>query len=133
VLSDLPVELEEIAKAIVDSAFQVHSQLGPGLLESVYEACLACELVSRGFDVKRQLHVSIVYRDMKIDSALRIDLLVNGRIIVELKAVEQDSPLYAAQLKTYLKLTGLQLGLVINFNKALIRDRIRRVILSEQK
>jgi GxxExxY protein len=121
-------EAERIVKEIVDAAFTVHSRLGPGLLESVYEACMECELKRRGLDVKRQVIVPIIYDDIIIDDGLRIDLLVEDQIIIELKAVEKHHPLFEAQVLTYLKLTNRRLALLINFNVPMIKDGIKRII-----
>ncbi len=114
---------EELAKAVVNAA------LGPGLLESVYEVCLVHELHKRGLSLERQVTLPIEYAGVKLDAGLRLDLLVEDELIVELKAVETMHPLFVAQLLTYLKLTGKKLGLLINFNVPLIKDGIRRVIL----
>jgi len=119
-------ETEGIATEIVDSAFKVHTALGPGLLESVYEVCMAHELGTRGIHVGRQVPVPIVYGGIKLDDGLRLDLLVEDRIIVELKAVQDILPVHEAQLLTYLKLTGKRLGFLINFNSHLIKTGIRR-------
>lgn len=123
-------ELDELAGEIVNAAFRVHSQLGPGLLEGVYEVCLAHELKKRGLHVERQLALPVVYDGVRIDAGLRIDLLVNEKIIVEIKAVETLLPVHKAQVLTYLKLRGCELGLLINFNVPLIKDGIKRIILS---
>lgn len=125
----LTPEIERVAKAIVDSAYKVHSTLGPGLLESIYEACLVHELTRHGLGVQRQVTAPIVYEGLRLESGLRIDLLVEDCVIVELKAVEKMNELYRAQLLTYLKLMGKRLGLLINFNSTLIKDGIQRVIL----
>jgi len=125
----IPPETEAIAKAIVDSAIQVHKALGPGLLESVYEACLCHEFGKRQLRFKRQLVLPVVYDGMTIDSGLRLDLLVEDAVIVELKAVEQMLPLYQAQLLTYLKLSGKRVGLLTNFNVPVLKDGIKRVAL----
>lgn len=117
-----------IARKIVDSAFAVHSNLGPGLLESVYEQCLAAELSVRNVPVLRQVPVPLVYRDLHFDAGFRIDLLVGGSVIIEVKAAEKTLPIHEAQLLTYLKLTGHKLGLLINFNVPLIKDGIKRRI-----
>ncbi len=123
-------EVDAVARAIVDSAFRVHSKLGPGLLESVYETCLVHELQKRGLKVQRQLVMPLEYDDLRIDSGLRLDLLVENCVVVEVKAVEGLAPVHRAQVLTYLKLTGYQLGLLINFNVPLIRDGIKRIVLS---
>jgi GxxExxY protein len=124
----IPVELDRLARVVVDAAFKVHSSLGAGLLESVYETCLAHELVKRGLFVERQAALPIEYDGVKIEGGLRIDLLVEKALVVELKCVEALAPVHTAQVLTYLKLTGNRLGLLINFNVALIRDGIKRVV-----
>jgi GxxExxY protein len=123
-------EVERVATEIVDAAFKVHSQFGPGLLESVYEACLAAELAKRGFKALRQVRVPIRYDNLLLDEGFRIDLFVEDTIIVEVKAVEKVLPVHGQQVKTYLKLMGLQLGFLINFNVPIIKEGIRRVICS---
>ena len=122
-------EIERLAKEIVDAVYKVHSQLGPGLLESAYEACLTHELRKRGKFVETQVLLPIAYDGLNLDAGFRIDLLVGQEIIVELKAVEKMHPLYDAQLLTYLKLSNKRLGLLVNFNVPLIKDGIRRIIL----
>jgi GxxExxY protein len=122
-------EEERIAKLIVDSAFTVHKTLGAGLLESVYETCLCHELEKRGLQYKRQVVVPLVYDGIKFSEGFRIDVLVEERIICELKSVEKIENVHLAQTLTYLKLTGNRLGFLINFNVQLIRNGIRRVIL----
>jgi len=125
----VPIEIERVAKQTVDAAFRVHSALGPGLLESVYRVCLAHELRRRGLKVENEVKIPIVYEGLQLDAGLRIDLLVEGGLIVELKAVIRMEPVFEAQLLTYLKLTGQRLGLLINFNVPLIKDGIKRVVL----
>jgi GxxExxY protein len=122
-------ETDRVASAIVDAAVKVHKALGPGLLESVYEACLTHELHLRGFVVENQVAVPINYEGLKLDAALRLDVLVNDLVVVELKSVEKMIPLYEAQVLTHLKLTKKRLGLLINFNVPLIKDGIKRIIL----
>ena len=122
-------EVERIATATVDAAYKVHKTLGPGLIESVYELCLAHELRSRNFDVKRQLDLPIRYGDITIESGLRPDMLVDDLLVVEVKAVEEIHPVHRAQVMTYLKLMERKLGLLINFNVPLIGKGIKRVIL----
>ena len=119
----------EIAKVIVDAAYHLHTDLGPGLLESVYEAMLARELELRGLSVSRQQPISFEYRGQKFDEGFRVDLVVSDLLIVELKSVEQLHPSHKKQLKTYLKLSGKRLGLLINFGAPLIKDGIHRVAL----
>ena len=112
----------EAAKHVVDAAIKVHTLLGPGLLESVYETCLAHELVRRGLKIERQLHLPIRYDDVTIDTGLRLDLVVEHCLIVELKATESLLPIHSAQLLTYLKLGGYPLGLLLNFNVIHMKD-----------
>jgi GxxExxY protein len=121
---------ERIAREVVDAAFAVHTALGPGLLESVYEECLGADLVHRGLNFRRQAPVSIFYRNLRLDAGFRIDLLVENEVIVEVKAVERLIALHEAQILTYLKLSGQTLGLLINFNVPLIKSGIRRFVRS---
>jgi len=121
-------EHDRVAQQIVDSAFAVHTTLGPGLLESVYEQCLTAELRTRNLSVERQVALPIVYRNTRIEAGLRMDMVVEGLVVVEAKAVETILPIHEAQLLTYLKLSGLQLGLLINFNVTLIKNGIRRLV-----
>jgi GxxExxY protein len=128
VYDPVPADVELLAKDVVDAAYRVHRELGPGLLESVYEACLDHELRKRGCKVETQVPVPVVYDGLRLDAGLRLDLLVGGRLIVEVKSVERMNPVYDAQLLTYLKLTGLRLGLLINFNVGVIKKGINRVV-----
>jgi GxxExxY protein len=114
---------------VVDAAFKVHKTLGPGLLESVYEVCLCQELKRRGISFRQQAVVPVVYEGIKVDAGLRLDLVVEGSLIVELKAVEKMIPLFDAQMLTYLKLSGLRLGLLINFNVPAMKQGIKRLVL----
>lgn len=122
----MPMQLDEISGAIVDAAMKVHTHLGPGLLESSYEACLVHELRKRGLSVDAQVPLPILYDGVRLDAAYRLDLLVEGQVVVELKSVEQLLPIHEAQLMSYLKLSGLKVGLLINFNVVHLRDGIRR-------
>ena len=124
-LSDLE---EEIGKAVVNAAFRVHMELGPGLLEKVYVACMAYELRKAGYDVKRQVDIPFFYDGLKFDEGLRMDLLVNDLVIVELKAVDLVNPVWVAQIISHLKLTKRRLGYLINFNVPLIKNGIRRFV-----
>ena len=117
----------EIAREIVDAALKVHRALGPGLLESVYEIVLAYELERRGLRVMRQVPVSVRYEDLVIDGGFRADLIVERKVIVELKPVERTAPVHKKQTLTYVRLAGLRLGLLVNFGAALIKDRITRL------
>ena len=117
-----------IAKEIVNAAFKIHKKLGPGLLESVYESVLAFELEKKALSVKRQTVIGLTYEGMTFDEGFRADLIVEGKIIVELKSVEAVSPVHKKQLLTYLKLADKRLGLLINFGSNLIRNGIHRVV-----
>lgn len=125
----VPAETERIARIVVDTAYKVHKALGPGLLESAYEACVCHELENRGVPFKRQLAVPVTYEGVHLDTGLRLDLLVAGQVIVELKAAEKMISLFQAQVLTYLRLTNLRLGLLINFNVPLIKQGIKRIVL----
>jgi GxxExxY protein len=120
---------DDVAKAVVDAAYAVHSALGAGLLESVYEACLTHELKKRALKVASQVSLPIVYDGIRLDAGLRLDMLVEDCVIVELKAVDTLLPVHQAQILTYLKLTGHRLGLLINFNVPVIRQGIKRMVL----
>jgi GxxExxY protein len=125
----IPPETEKYAAVVVDSALRVHSALGPGLLESVYEACLAHELSKRGIPIQRQVILPVIYDGIMIESGLRIDLIAGDAVVVEVKTVERLLPVFEAQILTYLKMSGMRLGLLINFNVPLIREGIRRFAL----
>lgn len=122
-------EEERIGKAVLNAAFRIHSALGPGMLERVYEACLEHELMKNSFSVLRQQTVPIVYDGIKFEEGFRLDLLVNNLVIVETKAVEQYHPVWEAQLISYLKLTGKRLGYLINFNVPLLKQGIKRIVV----
>jgi len=128
--SVLPISprTEEVTKIILDAAFKVHTALGPGLLESVYETCLAHELKLNGLKVESQVSLPIQYEGITVDSGLRLDMLVENCVVVEVKAVENIIPLFHAQVLTYLKLTNMRIGLLINFNTIHLRDGIKRLI-----
>ena len=121
-------ELNAIAGRVVDAALEVHRKLGPGLLESVYEACLCYELSTRGIQFQRQVNWPIQYGSVRIEVGMRLDLLVEDQLIVELKAVEKMIPLFEAQMLTYLKLAEKRLGLLINFNVSMLKGGIKRLI-----
>ena len=125
------VQLERIVSMAYEAAFRVHRKLGPGLLESVYEACLEHELKKMGLKVLRQVVLPVIYDGVKLEAGLRIDLLVEDVLIVEVKAVENIHPVFKAQVITYLKLTECLLGLLMNFNVPLIKDGISRIICSD--
>jgi GxxExxY protein len=118
-----------ITHEIIGAAIEVHKRLGPGLLESAYEVCLAHELFLRNLRVDRQVPVPVVYRETKLECGYRIDLLVEGRIVVELKSIESFAPIHEAVILTYLRLSGHKLGLLINFNVAILKDGVRRFIV----
>ena len=118
----------EIAKQILDAAFAVHSKLGPGLLESVYEVVLAYELQKKGLIAERQKPMPILYDNIRFDEAFRSDVVVNGKVIAELKSVETLLPVHAKQVLTQLRLSGLKLGLLINFGEAHLKNGIKRII-----
>lgn len=118
----------EVARQVLDAAFIVHTKLGPGLLETVYEVVLAHELRKKGLSVERQLPMPIVYDGVRFDEAFRIDLLVESKVIVELKSVECLTHLHAKQLLTQLRLANLKLGLLINFGEAHLKNGIKRII-----
>ncbi len=128
-IEPIPADLDGIARQVVDSAHAVHRALGPGLLESVYEVCLLHELAKRGLKVNRQVAVPITYDHVRLDAGLRLDLVVESSLLLELKAVETILPVHQAQVLPYLKLSGLRLGLLINFNVPVIRDGIKRIAL----
>lgn len=121
-------ELEKIGKIIVHSAYKVHKELGPGLLEKIYEACLAYEIKKAGLDVKRQVELPVIYDGIDLNENLRLDLLVEDLVIIEIKSVDKVSPVRKAQIISHLKLTNNKLGFLINFNVPLIKDGIKRFI-----
>ncbi len=125
----VPEELNLAGRKIVDAAYTVHKNLGPGLLEKVYEICFCHELVKRGLDVQRQLYIPINYEGITFDEGLRLDVLVNDCIICELKAIETVHPVWEAQVLSHLKITGLRLGYLINFNVPLMKVGIRRFVV----
>ena len=125
----IPKETDKVASKIVDAAFAVHSTLGPGLLESVYEVCLLHELQKRGLKAERQVSLPVVYDGLRLDSGLRLDLVVDNLVVVELKAVDMLLPVHKAPMLSYLTLSGHRLGLLVNFNSVLIKDGIHRIAL----
>lgn len=120
--------LNRITEQIIGAAIAVHRALGPGLLESAYEACLAFELRQRGLKVEQQRPVPVVYREVKLDCGYRLDLLVEDEVIVEIKSVDHLAPIHEAQLLSYLKLTGRKVGLLINFNVKMLISGVKRVV-----
>ena len=123
------MDINDLTGQIIGSAIEVHKALGPGLLESAYEECLCHEFGLRGIPYERQHAVPVQYKGAKLDCGYRVDLLVEDRVIVELKSVESLEPVYQAQVLTYLKLTGVKVGLLINFNVPVLRDGVKRLIL----
>ncbi len=121
-------DIEEVAAIVVDTALQLHRDLGPGLLESVYEAVLAEMLKKKDLTVERQKPVPVCYQGIELDEGFRIDLLVDGQLVVELKSVEQTHPVHPKQLLTYLRLMNLSLGLLINFGAPLLKEGLKRVV-----
>ncbi len=122
----------DITKIIIGKAIEVHRALGPGLLESAYQECLFYELQNSGLSVKKEVPMPIIYKDIKLDHGYRIDILVENKIVVELKHVETLTDVHEAQILTYLKLGGYEIGLLINFNEKLLKRGIKRYINSKQ-
>lgn len=118
----------QLSSIIIGAAIEIHKELGPGLLESVYETCLFYELTNLGIGVKRQVELPVKYKNMELESGFRIDLLIENKFIVELKAVKELSDVHLAQTLTYLKLSDCKLGLLINFNEVFLKHGIRRVV-----
>ncbi|MEW6620011.1 MAG: GxxExxY protein [bacterium] len=121
------MEINQVTEKIIGAAIEIHKTLGPGLLESAYEECLCYELSMVGLAFKRQIELPVIYKGIKLDCGYRIDLLVEEKVIVELKAVEQLLPIHEAQLLTYLKMMNKRIGLLINFNVSVLRDGIKRI------
>lgn len=117
-----------LTRSVIGHAIRVHRALGPGLLEDTYERCLACELEANGLSVRSQKQMPLVYKEMKLPFAYRLDLLVEDKLIIEVKAVEKLISLHSAQLLTYLKISGLNVGLLMNFNSKVLRHDIRRIL-----
>jgi GxxExxY protein len=124
----IPSEVEELAKIVVDSAFVVHTELGPGLLENAYEACLSRELELRGVKHQRQLPVPLEYKGVRIEIGYRADVMLEEKLLIELKSVDALLPVHSAQVITYLRLKKFPLGLLINFNEVLIKNGIHRIL-----
>ncbi len=128
IFESIPESIEQIGRLIVDSAYTVHYNLGPGLLEKIYEVCFCHELAKRGIKYQRQVDVPIVYDDLEFNEGLRLDVLVEGSVICELKAIETVNPVWEAQIISHLKLTGNRLGYLISFNVPKIKHGIRRFV-----
>jgi GxxExxY protein len=120
--------LNRLSESIIGASIEVHRVLGPGLLESAYEHCLAYELAQRGFEIERQKPLPVVYKETQLDCGYRLDLVVDQSVIVEVKALEQIIPVHKAQLLSYLRLAGCKLGLLINFNVKMLKEGIHRVV-----
>jgi GxxExxY protein len=121
---------DQLTHAIIGAAIEVHRTLGPGLVESAYEECLAREFAIRQIPFERQKPVPLVYKDVKLDCGYRIDLLVGGKVVLEIKAIEALAPIHEAILLTYLRLSGCTVGLLINFHSVVLKDGIRRLVLN---
>lgn len=128
-LTPIPTATEQIARRAIEAAFVVHRALGPGLLESVYEECVACELDHLGLSFQRQLPLPVIYRHLKLEAGFRLDFLVERRVVLEVKAVERLAPVHTAQLLTYLRLSESRLGFLINFNVARLKDGLKRLVI----
>lgn len=128
----IPADVEKLATIAVDAAFAVHSELGPGLLESAYQTCFAHELTLRGIAYQKELPVPLNYKGVRIEVGFRADVVLEQKLLIELKAVEQVLPVHKAQVITYLKLMRLPLALLINFNEVLIKNGIQRVLNIER-
>ncbi len=124
-----PRDNDLLTERIIGFAIDVHRQLGPGLLESAYEECLYFELKQNRLDVRRQVPLPVIYKSIRLDCGYRLDLVIENQIIIELKTVERLLPLHEAQLLTYMKLSGMRTGLLLNFNTAVLKDGIRRLML----
>jgi GxxExxY protein len=129
VFAPIPPEVERVGKAVLDAAFKVHTALGPGLLESVYEMTVAYEIRKSGLLVETQVAMPIIYDNTKLESGLRLDMLVEKCVIVELKSVEKMNPVYEAQLMTYPRLSNVRLGFLINFNVPHLKEGIKRMVV----
>jgi GxxExxY protein len=123
------MQFEKITNDIIGSAIEVHKYLGPGLLESAYEECLAYELQLKGYKIERQKPVPIIYKEVKLDYGYRIDILVDDQVIIELKSIEAFAPVHEAQILTYMKFANKEIGLLINFNVTLLKNGIKRYVL----
>jgi len=122
------MEENSITKEVLKAAFTVHTQLGPGLLESAYETCLFYEMIQLGLEVEKQVAMPLIYKEIKMETGYRLDLLVQRRVIVEVKAVESFTDVHIAQMITYLKLSNCKIGLLINFHVSSLKNRIKRII-----
>ncbi len=123
------MDIEKVFKQVLDCAFRVHTELGPGLLESAYEECLRYEIIQAGLKVERQKPLPLVYKEVKLEVGYRVDLLVGNKVIIEIKSVEALNDVHLAQILTYQKLSDCQLGLLVNFNVKHLKDGIKRAII----
>lgn len=130
---DVDPGLHELSAVVVDAAYRVYAELGPGLLESAYEACLVHALIRKGLRVERQVSLPVIFDGARVDAGFRIDVMVEGKLIVEIKSVDLLMPVHTAQIITYLKLTGQSLGLLINFNVSNFQTAVKRVVLTAKK
>lgn len=127
-MNDGKFDLEKLIGEVIDCGFKLHSNLGPGLLESAYEVLLEALLIERGYSVERQKSISLNFGNILVHDVYRVDMLVEGHLILELKSVEQLAPVHSKQLLTYLRVTGLPIGLILNFGSALFKDGVQRII-----
>src|SRR5579863_8449707 len=125
----MPYENDPFTEKVIGSAIEVHRQLGPGLLESAYEECLCFELQQAEIGFRRQVPLPVIYKSIRLDCGYRLDLLVEDQVIVELKTVERLLPIHEAQMLTYMKVSGIRTGLLLNFNSSVLKDGIRRLLL----
>jgi len=125
----MPYENDPLTEKVIGSAIEVHRQLGPGLLESAYEECLCFELQQAEIGFRRQVPLPVIYKSIRLDCGYRLDLLVEDQVIVELKTVERLLPIHEAQMLTYMKVSGIRTGLLLNFNSSVLKDGIRRLLL----
>lgn len=119
----------ELSNIVIGSAIEVHKHLGPGLLESAYQECLCYELISKGLNIQREVPMPIIYKEVKLDHGYRMDILVENKLVIELKSVEAINDVHIAQMLTYLKLGNYKLGLILNFNVAILKNGIKRIII----
>ena len=123
------MELNDLTREIIGAAIEVHKHIGPGMLESAYEECLAYELASRGLSVTRQIPVPVVYKEVKLECGYRVDILVNDTVVLELKSVDVLAPIHEAQILTYMRFAKRRIGLLINFNVTVLKNGIRRYVM----
>ena len=127
--SDIETHKDPLTRKVIGLAIEVHRRLGPGLLESAYEECLCWEMKQADLNVQRQVALPITYKDVKLDAGYRLDILVEGRLVLEVKAVQELLPIHEAQLLTYLKLSGMRVGLLLNFNVTVLKSGIKRLVI----